>query len=128
MNKCAVLIAVLLCAGGCAREVVRHPVEPPTVEAMQAQRYVAVQPTLIQLDSGYRRKINSGTEFVDIGQIQQGRVLKPTNTSFTVEGANMHEAYPVIRDNRIVGFYLPVEKAFSPLSQIAVLSLQERKQ
>ena len=38
----------------------------------------------------------------------------------------MHEAYPVERDGRLVGFYLPVERAFSPLSRPVDLSLQRR--
>jgi hypothetical protein len=35
---------------------------------------------------------------------------------FTLEGANIHEAWLVIRGAALVGFYLPAERAFSPLT------------
>ena len=70
----------------------------------------------MRLDSGYERSIRAGTEFVDAGEIAQGDILQPTNANLTVEGAHMHEAYIVVSRGRLVGFYLPVEKAFSPLS------------
>ncbi|QJE00375.1 hypothetical protein HH212_10360 [Massilia forsythiae] len=34
---------------------------------------------------------------------------------FTLEGAHIHEAYLVIRDDTLVGFHLPAEAGFSPL-------------
>jgi hypothetical protein len=39
----------------------------------------------------------------------------------------VHEAYPVVQNQRLVGFYLPVERAFSPLSHSTNLLLEERK-
>lgn len=112
---------------GCANEIIRSPAELSVASAQEAGRYVVTKPATIMLDSGYERTIASGTEFAEIGRIQQGRVLKPVNTTFTVEGAHMHEAYPVVNGERIVGFYLPVERAFSPLSTPTSLFTQERK-
>lgn len=120
-------MALFLCVGGCARQVVRHPVDPEFVEQQQQKKYVAVRPTAIRLDSGYERTIRAGTEFADAGRIKQGRILKPIGSVFTVEGAHTHEAYPVVDNERIVGFFLPVERAFSPLSQSVTLSIEERK-
>jgi len=79
---------------------------------------------MVRLDSGYDRSIRAGTEFVDAGGIAQGDILKPTNATFTVEGAHMHEAYLVVNTGRIVGFYLPVEKSFSPLATSVALPLE----
>jgi hypothetical protein len=121
------LVCALLALSGCASDVVRHPAEVSALPAAQQKRYVASQTTSIRLDSGYERSISAGTEFVEIGRIPQGSVLKPTNTTFTIEGAHMHEAYPVLSNQRIVGFYLPVERAFSPLSQTTSLFIDERK-
>ena len=118
---CAVLALI-----ACASDVVRSPVELSALPAPQ-KRYVALQPASIRLDSGYERSISAGTEFVEIGRIPQGSILRPTNTTFTIEGAHMHEAYPVLSNQRIVGFYLPVERAFSPLSQTTSLFIDERK-
>ena len=123
-------VALLLTAAalaGCASEIIRSPAELSVAPAPDSRRYVVTKPASIMLDSGYERSINSGTEFIELGTIQQGRVLKPTNTTFTIEGAHMHEAYPVVNGERIVGFYLPVERAFSPLSSPTSLFTQQRK-
>ena len=103
-------------------EVVRH--ESSLTPAAAATRVTLASPVQVQLDSGYARSIAAGTEFAVAGTIAEGRVLKPTRTTFTVEGAHMHEAYPVERAGRLVGFYLPVEKSFSPLSNPVNLPLQ----
>ena len=120
------VVCTLLALSGCASDVVRSPVELSALSGPQ-KKYVASQPASIRLDSGYERNIAAGTEFIEIGRIPQGSILKPTNTTFTIEGAHMHEAYPVFNNQRIVGFYLPVERAFSPLSQTTSLFIDERK-
>ena len=113
------------CLSGCAGEVIRHPAEMSAPAALSGL-VVTTQTTSFTLDSGYSRAIEQGTEFVELGSIKEGRVLKPTKTTFTIEGAHMHEAYPVVRDGRLVGFYLPVEKAFAPLSNAASFPTQKR--
>lgn len=121
-----VLAAALISLSGCASEVVRHPVELFAESQKPAMQYVVAQSALIRLDSGYERTLRAGTELLEIGTIKQGKVLKPVGTVFTVEGAHMHEAYLVVSDGRIVGFFLPVEGAFSPLSQFVTLSINKR--
>jgi len=37
-----------------------------------------------------------------------------------VEGAHVHEAYLVVAGDRLVGFYLPVEKAYSPATPVSL--------
>jgi hypothetical protein len=115
------------CVAACASEVVRHPTELSATPPQQQKRYVASQPASIMLDSGYSRTIGRETEFLEIGRIKQGAVLKPLNSSLTVEGAHMHEAYPVVENGHITGFYLPVEQAFSPLSRPTTLVIEERR-
>ena len=122
----AIVFCALAAVAGCASDVARMPVEM-SAAAQQHKRYVVSAPAEIRLDSGYERAISQGTEFVEVGSIPQGRILKPTQTTFTIEGAHMHEAYPVVQNQRLVGFYLPVERAFSPLSHSTNLILEERK-
>jgi len=43
---------------------------------------------------------------------------------FTVEGAHVHEAWPVVSVGELVGFYLPVEKAFMPLANRTPIELK----
>jgi hypothetical protein len=42
---------------------------------------------------------------------------------FTVEASNIHEAYLVISENRLMGFYLPVEGTYSPLTKPIELTI-----
>lgn len=122
----ALLSAIVLFIGGCASEVVRYPIDLSNIESPQVKRYITLQSSLVRFDSGYDRTINAGTEFAEIGSVKQGKVLKPMNSVFAIEGAHAHEAYPVVENSRIVGFYLPVERAFAPLSNSVDLILQER--
>lgn len=118
-------LGCLLLLAGCASEVTRHPAE--LIPAPAAVRYVLTRPLTVELDSGYTRSVPAGTEFVEVGSVQQGKVLRRTDGGvFTVEGAHVHEAYPVVQSSRLVGFYLPVEKAFSPLAHPIAVPIEER--
>jgi hypothetical protein len=63
---------------------------------------------------GYRRPIGRGSVWTRIGRSDKGDVFKPVDRVFTVEGAQIHEAYLVLDGDRVIGFYLPVERAFAP--------------
>ena len=113
--------ALMLClaamlASGCASEVKRAPAELAATQPEQGRRYVTTLAVEARPESGYPRSIRAGTAFVVVGRVAQGLVLKPTQTVLTVEGAHMHEAYAVHRDGQLVGFYLPVERAFTSLA------------
>lgn len=124
--KTFALIFVALAAAACAPEVRRESVVLSESSASRSQ-VVLDQGVRVQLDSGYDRTIAVGTTFAAAGTIAQGRVLRPTNTVISVEGSHVHEAWPVVRDGRLVGFYLPVERAFTTLSSPVAVSLSERK-
>lgn len=71
----------------------------------------------IKLDTGYTRSLIAGSQWMRVGAIAQGQVYRPYNTIFTLEGTHVHEAYLVIANNNLTGFYLPVEHGYSPLKQ-----------
>lgn len=116
-------LALLFLLSACAPEVVRRESALSPASA-NAAHYTVVAPVSVRLDSGYNRTLAAGTRFVEAGTIAEGRVLKPVNTVFTVEGTHQHEAYLVERSGRLVGFYLPVERAFSPLSSPVAIQIQ----
>ena len=55
----------------------------------------------------------AGSTWRQTGVIPDGDVYKIENRVFTVEARHVHEAYLVVRDRSLVGFYLPVEQAFN---------------
>ena len=112
------LLIALLCLAlaACASEVPRQAERfTALASATTAERKVVRQDIHARLGSGYERFIGSGTRWELVGRVPQGKVYKCLNTAFTIEGANIHEAYLVENNGKLVGFYLPVERAFSPL-------------
>jgi hypothetical protein len=120
------LLAVAMLAA-CATEVKRQPIEISVSIPELDRRYELRSDVSYKADQGYPRSLPARTEFAVAGRLSHGLVLRPTQTVMTVEGAHMHEAYAVWRDEQLVGFYLPVEKAFSPLQQATPFPLVERK-
>ncbi len=131
MSRATSAVAALLCVAvaslaGCASEIRREPVELAAAAGEQGRRVSSGGDVEVTLESRYVRRIVGGTEFIVVGRVAQGLVLKPTQTVLTVEGAHVHEAYAVHRDGQLVGFYLPVERAFTSLAKPAPMPLQER--
>jgi hypothetical protein len=105
------------------------PTTPSTIEISQpdatARRIQILTPTIVQLDTGYTRTLADKSIWSQVGRVPQGDVYRPVGTVFTIEGRQIHEAYLVIRDKKLVGFYLPGEQNYSPLSTAVPLNLGE---
>lgn len=113
------LLALTLTA--CA--AVRHSparLQPPTLSGQPATRVLARE-TRITLDTGYTRALKAGGRWRAAGTVDQGDVYRPVGDVFTLEGAHIHEAWLVVRDGVLVGFYLPAEHGYSPLGATAPL-------
>lgn len=80
--------------------------------------------TEVKLDTGYTRTVRAGTRFEFVGTVPQGRVYRPIDAVLTVEGTHMHEAWVVADGDKLVGFYLPVEKSFVALSAVPTLQIK----
>jgi hypothetical protein len=104
---------VSLGLSACAPEVVRRPARlVPTPGS--SDTIEILEDASIAVGPGYRRVIGRGSVWTRIGRTGEGDVYKRVDGVFTVEGAQIHEAYLVLDDgDRVVGFYLPVERAFS---------------
>jgi len=71
----------------------------------------------VRLESGSTTHLKPDTTWEHVGTIEQGEVYKTKDQIVTVKGANMFEAYLVISEERIVGFYLPVENGYTRISK-----------
>lgn len=78
-------------------------------------RVRVVKSVTVKLSSGYSREVHGGSLWQPVGTTAQGVVLRPVGDVFTIEGRQVHEAYLVIKENTVVGFFLPGESNFSPL-------------
>lgn len=76
---------------------------------------------------GEPRSVRAGSRWLEFGTIAEGTVYKPLGTVMTVEGINISEAYIVVRNRSWVGFWLPVEKEFVQLEQVAPVTLRQEE-
>lgn len=106
------------CLAGCASQVRHEPLTfTPAASAGYQSLKTMAQAANIVLDTGYNRSLRAGSQWIHVGTVSQGDVYKSYKDVFTLEGAHIHEAYLVISDGQLVGFYLPVERGYSPIGQ-----------
>ena len=112
------LVALSVAGGliGCATDVAQTPTAFRP-HAGQERVLIVRQPVTVVLSTGYTRLIKPGSKWQHVGTTTQGEVLRPVGDTFMVYGRHMHEAYLVVSAGYLIGFYLPVEGAFSPLSK-----------
>lgn len=103
----SLFLAVLL--AGCA---VAHQPSSMTALADGGRLTLAFEVPL-RLATGYERTLKQGSQWTRVGQVAEGEVLRPHQHVLTVEGSHIHEAWLVVKDGKLVGFYLPAERAFS---------------
>lgn len=111
----ASLLGLGLC--GCAFDVHKLEMHPARLIATPAcaDAFTLEDDVHFTLGGGYTRTLKRGTRWSCIGRIPQGQVYHSPDQVLTVEASNVFEARLVAHQGRLVGFYLPVERAFSPL-------------
>lgn len=119
--KGAVIGFTFAALAGCA--VVHSPARLTPVMSVSPAQTLGRQLDIV-LDTGYSRTVKAGSQWQLVGNIIQGTVYRPLRDVFTLEGAHIHEAYLVVGNGKLVGFYLPAEGGFSPLKHPLEISLQ----
>jgi len=111
----------------CAFDVVHVKQVPTQFEAPQAPKnsFELEKEVKVSLGTGYSRVLKKGIRWDFVGTTSYGDVYRSKDQILTVEASNIHEAYLVISSGKLVGFYLPVEKSFSPLGDPQVLITKE---
>ena len=96
--------------------VAQAPVQLLVAQPAKGQ-FVIEQEVLLTLPFGYRRTLRQGSKWTFVGTIAEGDVYTTKDQVLTVEASNIHEAYIVMKAGKLVGFYLPVERTYSPASE-----------
>ena len=122
MNKVchlAYAISLVVLLNACAFDVVQIKQFPSRIETIHPSKnsFRLEEKVIIDLGTGYDRTLLRGTTWVYVGSIQQGDVFKTRDQILTIEASNIFEAYIVVSADNLVGFYLPVEKTYSPLEK-----------
>jgi methenyltetrahydromethanopterin cyclohydrolase len=126
--SCAVIGCCLAAVlGACAFDVIHVEQYSARLESLGASKagFEMVADVNVDIGSGYHRILKKGTKWRSVGHLPQGDVYTTSDQVLTVEASNIQEAYIVIEHRTLVGFYLPVEKTFSPLPQRMELAIKE---
>ena len=119
------LAFLCLAVAACAQSVQTEPTLMKTVPT-DRQRVVTVRSLMqLQLPTGYSRTLATGSRWRRVGTVPQGDVYRPLDGVFTVEGRQVHEAYLVVVDTSLKGFYLPGESSYAPLPSPVQISWGE---
>lgn len=78
----------------------------------------------VGLVTGFSIILKNGTKWKHIGSIPEGNVYRTDDQILTVEASNIYEAYIVVSSAKLLGFYLPVESSYSPLSKPEELKIR----
>lgn len=118
-------LAVLLAA--CAFDLVHVKQIPAKIETNQLSKtpFILEKELDVSCGTGYSTKLKQGTRWNYVGTLTYGDVYKTKDQILTVEGSNIYEAYIVVSNDKLVGFYLPVEKSYSPISKPKELNIKE---
>lgn len=125
-----VRITFLLCCmvlSACAFDLVNVEQVPTQIKTDQSakQTFLLDEEVYVGLGTGYSRTLNKGTRWEYVGTTPQGDVYKTRDQVLTIEASNIYEAFIVVSAGKMVGFYLPVEKTFSPLGKSTALVMRE---
>jgi hypothetical protein len=109
------LAASALC--GCAFDLAHVEQRPAQFDASsQAVPFEITADVGVTVGPGYSRTLRKGSRWMPAGRIADGDVYRSRDQVLTVEASNIHEVWLVVRNGKVVGYYLIVEKTFSPVS------------
>lgn len=119
------LLGILLNA--CAFDLIQVKQIPTKIESTNLSKSAFELEKEVNVDPGhgYKRKLKQGTKWNYVGTVSYGDVFRSKDQILTVEASNIYEAYIVVLSGKLVGFYLPVEKSYSPLDDPQILYMKE---
>jgi hypothetical protein len=117
--RSAIIITILVSCIGCA-SLLKEKVDFHSTGAAETQN--VEKPIKISLDTGYTRTIDANSTWQLVGNVsnhkfKDGKVYKPVGDVLSIEGTQRYEAYLVVLEGKIIGFYLPASSRFSPLKK-----------
>jgi hypothetical protein len=126
MNKLARTLILLLVLTACATEVIRAPVPAaftPLAPGTPRPELQLAEDAQVPVSQDLVRILPRGSRWQLAGTVAEGSVYRRVDGVFTVEGDRLHEAWLVLAGNRLVGYYLPVERVYSAIAGVQLILL-----
>jgi hypothetical protein len=121
MRRLGWALVTLTALSACAPLVTQQPTD---FTPRGGKSFRLTQQSDVPLSTGYSTTLRPQTRWQLVGRIPQGEVYRTPDQVVAVEGAHIHEAYIVVDHGALVGFYLPVERTFSPAARTQPLSTE----
>lgn len=116
LRVCSTLLIVSL-SGGCAFDLIHVEQRPAQFDAsFQGTPFELAADVVVTAGPGYTRTLRKGSRWMPVGRVAEGDIYRSRDQVLTVEASNIHEAWLVVRGGKAVGYYLVVERTFSPVS------------
>ncbi|MCF6262199.1 MAG: hypothetical protein L3J24_01190 [Xanthomonadales bacterium] len=109
MKRIIYVLVMLLLSACSANQIKLHSQLTPS---NSGECFELAESITIKASNANTSKLNTGTEWREIGSIKQGVVFRTKDQIVIVNSFNVHEGYIVVKDSHVVGYYLPVEKTF----------------
>jgi hypothetical protein len=119
LTAVSLIVLTVLCAA-CAPAVVQESTQL-TPGAGKSFRLTGA--ATVALATGYSTTLRANTRWELVGSVTHGEVYRTKDQVVTLEGEHIHEGYIVVKQGALVGFYLPVERTFSPVTPAVPLSM-----
>lgn len=110
-----VFILIALIFLGCSQ--VKYKTVELGKETIPKSTWILTEVANIHVQSCSTTTLNSNTQWIYVGSIDQGDVYKTKDQIVSVHCSNMYEAYIVLSGEQIIGFYFPFEKGFCQASK-----------
>ena len=89
------------------------PSNPPiTLSKIPAPQYVLQMPVTIRTSGSTVTHLKAGTTWELLGSIPQGDVYGTRDQVVIIDHSKNREAFIVVSENKVLGYYLPIEKIF----------------
>jgi hypothetical protein len=82
-------------------------------------------PVVIELDHAKPVRLRAKTSWDRIGEIPQGTVFSTADQVVVVESFNTRQAYIVVSEGRVVGYFLPVENSFVKVAPVEIMFIDK---
>jgi hypothetical protein len=117
----ALQVAAVVLLVACAPSIVQQPTQ---LTPGAGKNFRLTRAAEVKLSTGYSTTLRANTRWELVGTVPQGEVYRTKDQVVTLEGDHIHEGYVVVKQGALVGFYLPVERTFSPVTEVQPLSIQ----
>jgi hypothetical protein len=117
---------LLYCCSSCTVDLLAVKQNPTLIDTAGVSKpsWILAEPINIKMDVWRNIALKKDTEWIYVGQINEGEIYKTNDQIVMLDGFNAFEANLVLSGNKLMGFYLPVEKTFTPLKYPVLLKIK----